>query len=532
MFSRKNWFLLLICSTLSAQVIPENIIQTIPNLKKEKNNSDYPRNNYSLQSSLIHNSRPIADNSIDEESYYIGGGDHFSISLIDFPSHSYEGKVNQNNDLHIPEIGVIKLGRITLSKAKDVITRYFQEKVKKNTNVYVSLINIKESTVYINGMVSSPGRYVLPGTMRLLDALKCANEEQLPPLNDCDYRDVKSSSRDTTNSYDLLKYILSGDLSQNPYIYPGDNITLNLASNKVYLTGAVKSIISGSIPVKPNETVGSFLSNFKLDAAADSGKIILQTSEDGVRKALNLKLPDDSEIQLKDRDLIIIPNKENYTDIAIVSVSGEAVRPGAYPTSKRSSTVKEILNYAGGNNQFGDLSRAVVIRRGKIIPKELSLSSNNHDLRINATRPEINSSISLMNMSNDFAIIPITDDNDIYLEPGDEIYIPRIENFVYVSGAVKRPGGYEYKKGKPLKYYIEQAGGFDKKADKANITVVTRYSDILQITDGKNIQEGNIIVVPISQQNKVFSSIILPVIQAVATTIGMLLAIYATVLKE
>ena len=109
-----------------------------------------------------------------------------------------------------------------------------------------------------------------------------------------------------------------------------------------------------------------------------------------------------------------------------------------------------------------------------------------------------------MNMSNDFAIIPITDDNDIYLEPGDEIYIPRIENFVYVSGAVKRPGGYEYKKGKPLKYYIEQAGGFDKKADKANITVVTRYSDILQITDGKNIQEGNIIVVPISQQNKVF----------------------------
>ena len=136
-----------------------------------------------------------------------------------------------------------------------------------------------------------------------------------------------------------------------------------------------------------------------------------------------------------------------------------------------------------------------------------------------------------MNMSNDFAIIPITDDNDIYLEPVTR-FISQNRKFCLCKRAVKRPGGYEYKKGKPLKYYIEQAGGFDKKADKANITVVTRYSDILQITDGKNIQEGNIIVVPISQQNKVFSSIILPVIQAVATTIGMLLAIYATVLKE
>lgn len=500
-------------------IAPDNLI-----------NSRISPDNFELEGTTKQSIQQVADNSIDENEYYVGGGDRFLISFIDRPSLTYQGTVDQNGNLYIPNLGLFTFGKITLNEAKERIREGIKVKTK-DTDAYISLLNTKQANVYIRGVVSEPGKHILSGSMRLFDAIKSANQLQIPSINDCDLRNVTVKNNDSVYIYDLLKYILTDDLNENPYIYPGDHISLELATSKVHISGAVKSIAAGAIPIKEGETVESFISLFRLDASADSGKVILQTGENGIRKTLNLHLPEDSEVQLKDRDLVIIPSKENYTEIATVIVSGEVVRPGAYPISKRVSSVKEILNSAGGNSQFGDLSRAVVIRRGKFIPKELTLTPNSYDSKINAIRPEMSFSMSMMSLVNDFAIIPIND-ADISLEPGDEIFVPRIETFVYVSGSVKKPGGYEYKSGKPIKYYIKQAGGFGKKADKANVYVVTRYSDILQTTDGKTIHEGNIIVVPISQQNKMLSTVVLPIIQAAVTTVSMFLAIYATFLKE
>ena len=55
---------------------------------------------------------------------------------------------------------------------------------------------------------------------------------------------------------------------------------------------------------------------------------------------------------------------------------------------------------------------------------------------------------------------------------GDSIYIPEKLETITVSGAIQNPSLVSYQKGKSLKQYVNQSGGFLKNAD-LNTTYVT-----------------------------------------------------------
>jgi protein involved in polysaccharide export with SLBB domain len=66
---------------------------------------------------------------------------------------------------------------------------------------------------------------------------------------------------------------------------------------------------------------------------------------------------------------------------------------------------------------------------------------------------------------------PGTED-DITLEEGDELVIPRINNTVRVMGEVYRPLDIMYEKGKGLKNYISNAGGVTRLANRGRTFVI------------------------------------------------------------
>jgi len=51
----------------------------------------------------------LIDNSIDADSYIVGGGDVFSIHILELPSIEYSATVDQNCDVTIPDLGLIKV---------------------------------------------------------------------------------------------------------------------------------------------------------------------------------------------------------------------------------------------------------------------------------------------------------------------------------------------------------------------------------------------------------------------------------------
>jgi protein involved in polysaccharide export with SLBB domain len=134
-----------------------------------------------------------------------------------------------------------------------------------------------------------------------------------------------------------------------------------------------------------------------------------------------------------------------------------------------------------------------------------------------------------MTSTNDFSLIRLREHPEMHLEGGDQVIIPCAEKTVYISGNVKSPGGYPYIEGKDKAYYIARAGGYTKKADKTNIYLVVQYGEVRQIFDRNTVEDGEIIVVPMSQEYKKLTTIILPVMGATLSALGLLLGLYSTI---
>src|SRR5271157_3174123 len=263
-------------------------------------------------------------NSVDPEQYYIGEGDVFLISIIGNSSIQYVATINQDCYFYIPALGRKKLGKLSLAQAEKQIIDFLQTKFKKSENIQVELAKLKRVTMSINGAVANPGTYTFPGSSRILDALRVANNGSLPSLNECNLREVKYGGRDSSVTIDLFTYLLKNDISGNPYLYPGNNISVSFARRHVSVNAQLRSVVNGWIPIKENEHLSDFLSFLTFDASADTSKIYLQsTLLNDHGSSVTVPWNDASSIVLHDRDVITIPQKKNYLSTAAAAILGE-----------------------------------------------------------------------------------------------------------------------------------------------------------------------------------------------------------------
>jgi len=473
-------------------------------------------------------------NSVDPDQYFIGGGDVFKITIIGNSSIQYTATINQQCELFISELGIKKLGKVCLTEAQKQIIEFVQTKLKKANDIHVDLIKAKRVTASINGAITGPGTYSLPGTSRILDAIRQANNGMIPSMNECNLREIQCTSQDSITTIDLFGYLFKNDMACNPYLYPCENINVSFATRRVYVNAPLKMAVTGWIPIKEKETLFDFLSYLKFDASADTTMIFFQSSiSDNSRSSRSISYGETSSIVLQDRDIITIPSKKNYAPVIFVNIGGEVAQPGLYPIIKDSTTIENVLKIAGGITQYADLSRAVIVRRSKVDERFDSLKSfQNNNLpntnNITTVRPEMNTGLSKMNATKDYAIIDLESAGmSVKLFANDNIIVPPIDHFIYISGDVKKSGAYQYISGKSYRYYIALAGGYTGKADKSNVFGVRNFGTFSQITDLSEIRAADVIVVPDSQQAKFLTNVFLPILQTSATIVSVFLAIYS-----
>jgi protein involved in polysaccharide export with SLBB domain len=476
-----------------------------------------------------------ADNSLDQNAYFVGGGDIFRIYAADMPSINYTGSINENGDLYLQSLGIISLGKISLAQAKVLIANFVKAKLKKPKDIHVSLINVKNVTISISGSVASPGTYTLSGYLRLWDALKIANKEKEQPatssyLNEYNLRSVglRHNNSDSLVFCDLLRYLLKGDFSQNPYIYPGDYITVSPAMSRVYIGGAIKGILAGLVPILPDERITDFFTFIPFDPNADSEHIFIQRMDKSHNyQVTTIDTKQKTDFRLENNDIITVPYLKDFSEIFTVKVIGEVNRSGEYPISKRKSTVQDILTLAGGYTVYANVDKAAVIRHSKIPTALFSRGSSQDVLEpLAAMRPELSSALVMMNATRDYSVILIKDHPETILEPGDHLIIPRAEHLVFVSGCVDHPGAYPFLVNENINYYVTLAGGINKRANKDNITIAMVYEDVFQTSTRRTVEDGDYIVVPMAQQYKFLSTILLPASSLFIATAGLLVGIF------
>lgn len=481
----------------------------------------------------------IGDISVIPKDYQVGEGDAFQIGIIGLPSHEFSATVDPNGNLFIADIGKISLGKAPLPEAIDIIKRSFRASLKNRYDVYVMLRKCKRPVVSVIGEVSSPGSYRMEGTQRLLDAVKMANRGQLPSSGDANLREVRCVNGDSARTYDLLRAMAIGDDSQNPYVYPGDRIEVRGIGNSIYVGGAVTGEIQGRVPLIPGETLADLMALLRFGSSADTGHVLHRKAG---RTARIVPVSEAAGIALADNDVVTVQYLENSGTQDTVMVSGEAKRPGTYPIDLGKTTARDVIEFAGGATAAASMKRAFIIRAGKLIPPGatyLQSGANSTPLAPRyptsgspIVRPEISASLTDVAVNGDYAVIRFDDlsPDSVKLENGDELHIPRKEDFVYISGYVRSPGAYPYRAGEGLAHYIGLADGYTPKADKSNVVVMRYYNGIAQVRDAKSIEEGDVIVVPASVEFKRMTSVYLPLVQTMAAIASLVLT-YVAVMR-
>jgi len=127
---------------------------------------------------------------------------------------------------------------------------------------------------------------------------------------------------------------------------------------------------------------------------------------------------------------------------------------------------------------------------------------------------------------------------DLLLQSGDLIEVPRMNHYVFVMGAVKSQGRYEFKEGSKMMQVIYQAGGLEGRANLDQVRIIRSENDkkislevdLRQILKGNPdqdpvVREGDMILIPEkkSQVPKFFSNRVLPWATFI-TSLGLVLA--------
>ncbi|MCF8296936.1 MAG: SLBB domain-containing protein, partial [Saprospiraceae bacterium] len=140
----------------------------------------------------------------------------------------------------------------------------------------------------------------------------------------------------------------------------------------------------------------------------------------------------------KHRDIIVVRTDPNYEKQRQVTITGEVEYPGTYVLRSKNQTFLSLLNEAGG------LTSEAFIFGTKFIRKERRVILDFEEIYFENNTSE-----------------------DLKLEDGDQLFIPRRPSVVEVTGEVNSVGLFKYYEGWSVSDYIDLAGGLKDSANYA-----------------------------------------------------------------
>ncbi|HEY0376472.1 MAG TPA: polysaccharide biosynthesis/export family protein [Pyrinomonadaceae bacterium] len=197
-----------------------------------------------------------------DDRYRIGVGDVLEVRVFNRPQLSREAvRVEGNGMIRMPLIETeIQAACRGESELAQEIARLYLE-YQKNPQVDVFVKEYNSQPVAVMGAVNTPGRFQLQRRVRLLELLAFAGGpaeragrtvqviHNAPPFT-CELP-AASAEASPVNSYKLSE-LMQGDARSNPYVRPGDVVTLTEAEQAFVVGNVLKP---STIPLRDKVTV-------------------------------------------------------------------------------------------------------------------------------------------------------------------------------------------------------------------------------------------------------------------------------------
>lgn len=231
-----------------------------------------------------------------------------------------------------------------------------------------------------------------------------------------------------------------------------------------------------------------------------------------------------------------------------VKISGFVNTPGVY-TFVEGKKLTDMIELAGGLVPNADL-RGIVYTRTKIAEDQEKAVKKQNEKDIKLLQSLMSSSIdtsgkgseskgklaedlrketenlagkfdgriSLKIENNDLS--QVDEYNNILVQDGDSIYIPKMSNHVMVIGEVYNETSFVYKKGENYHYYIKQVGGYTEAARRTKIYRVSVNGNAYKyrMFGDKNVYPGDILIVPKKVKGNDWIDPVTKALQSVANT--------------
>lgn len=233
-------------------------------------------------------------------------------------------------------------------------------------------------------------------------------------------------------------------------------------------------------------------------------------------------------------DEVYVRRSPGYQAQQNVTVTGEVVFGGRHAVTEKNERLSDLIRKAGGLTPEAYPQGARLLR--KMTPEEIARQEKTLEIATRSTGKDsidvdklVAENIYPVGITLEKALTNPGSDADLVLREGDELIVPQYVNTVKINGTVMFPNTVLYQKGKRLKHYINQAGGFGQRAQKNKVYVVYMNGTVAQVKGGssKYIQPGCEIIVPNKPDKKGMS---LGEIIGLSSSIASLGAIVATLL--
>ncbi|MDE7109119.1 MAG: SLBB domain-containing protein [Muribaculaceae bacterium] len=396
-----------------------------------------------------------SENIATPQNYRLGPGDEVIIDIWGTSEDHLRQKISPEGSIMISQLGPVYLNGMTINDANKYIKNAFSRKyagmTEADTDVQVTLGQVRTIQVDIMGEVATPGTFQLSPFSSVFHALYRAGG-----INDIGtLRNIQVlRNGKKVAGIDIYDYLFKGKTDKNIRLQEGDVIIVPPYEQLVSIDGNVKRPMFYEI--KPNETIQSILDyagGFTGDAY--SGMVRLSRQDGTENQLFNIERDEFASYKLKDGDVLTIGTiLDRYANR--VDLEGAVYRPGMYALNKNVSTLGDLIRLAEGVTDDAYTDRILIYREGPNLELQV--------IGVNLKDILSGRAADLELKRNDLIVISSMKD------------IQEKGNFT-IDGMVNKPGSYPYAENTTLEDLIMQAGGLREGASTVRIDVARRFVD-------------------------------------------------------
>ena len=391
------------------------------------------------------------------QNYKLGPGDEVIIDIWGASQNTIQEIISPDGNIMVQDLGPVYLNGKTVQEADAYIKKVFSQIYSgldgddSNSSIKLSLGQNRSILVNVMGDVENPGTYQVSSFSTVFNAIYMAGG-----VNDIgSLRKIKLYHENKeVATVDMYDYILNGRVQDDIRLNDNDVVIVAPHSLLVNIDGRVRRPML--YEMTEDESLADLIDyagGLESDAYKKDVRVIRMGEFQ--RQIFTVTKEQQSSFKLVDGDSIYVDSIQ-VTFGNMAEVRGAVYRPGQFQIDGNITTVKSLIEAAGGLKEDAFPSRALLSR----------------------TNPDK----TLTNLAIDIKGLMAGTAQDETLRNNDVLFIPSLFDVGEVKtfsvyGEVLFPGDYRYADNTSIEDLILQAGGLKEDASLSKIDVVRRNRD-------------------------------------------------------